>query len=212
LSDRFSDRFLERALRAGLHPPPSLTSALERYWSMLDRWNQKINLTALPLQGFPSQSVDRLLIEPLLAADLVPDSPVVWYDLGSGGGSPAIPLKLARPRGELTMVEARERKAAFLREVVRNLEIEGAGVEARRFEELVPARPVAGLITVRAVRLDRAAMAVCARLLEPSGRLLLFAKDRPALQSSSIRWARTVDFSVINSSVHIGVPVPRGTS
>ena len=35
-------------------------------------------------------------------------------DVGSGGGSPAIPLKLALPRLRLTMVEAKARKSAFL--------------------------------------------------------------------------------------------------
>ena len=41
-------------------------------------------------------------------------------DVGSGGGSPAIPLKLAVPRLALTMVEVKARKSAFLREAVRN--------------------------------------------------------------------------------------------
>ena len=42
-------------------------------------------------------------------------------DIGSGGGSPAIPFKLAVPRLGLTMVEAKARKSAFLREAVRQL-------------------------------------------------------------------------------------------
>ena len=49
-------------------------------------------------------------------------------DVGSGGGSPAIPFKLASPRLKLTMVEAKARKSAFLREAIRHL---GSG-ETRR--------------------------------------------------------------------------------
>ena len=45
-------------------------------------------------------------------------------DVGSGGGSPAIPLKLAVPRLSLTMVEAKARKSAFLREAIRHLGLE----------------------------------------------------------------------------------------
>ncbi len=61
-------------------------------------------------------------------------------DVGSGGGSPAIPLKLAVPRLRLTMVEAKARKSAFLREAVRHLGLEQRSVETARYEELL-ARP-----------------------------------------------------------------------
>ena len=52
------------------------------------------------------------------------ESPV-WFDLGSGNGSPAIPIKLAKPAARLTMVESKERKAAFLREAVRSAQLGG---------------------------------------------------------------------------------------
>ena len=44
-------------------------------------------------------------------------------DIGSGGGSPAIPLKLAAPRIKLWMVESKTRKSAFLREAIRQLDL-----------------------------------------------------------------------------------------
>ena len=54
---------------------------------------------------------------------MLPDdaSDALWFDIGSGGGSPAIPLKLARPTLPLPMVESKTRKAVFLREAVRAL-------------------------------------------------------------------------------------------
>ena len=75
----------------------ALLTRLEIYYRLLSRWNTKINLTALPLEDLTDHAVDRLLIEPLAAARFVPESPLTWFDLGSGGGSPALPLKLVRP-------------------------------------------------------------------------------------------------------------------
>ena len=64
-------------------------------------------------------------------------APLAWFDLGSGGGSPAIPLKLVRPDARLTMVESKTRKAAFLREAVaQSGAADAAEVADERFEEL----------------------------------------------------------------------------
>ena len=176
--------------------PDRAVPPLQEYWRLLARWNERINLTALPLRDFHNESIDRLLIEPLAAAELVPDERVRWFDLGSGGGSPAIPLKILRPRLCLTMVEARARKAAFLREAVRTLALVEATVEARRFEDLSAAgfAATAGLVTLRAVRFDEAAAEACRMLLEPGGRVLLFAATAEAAMHG-LRVERTVQLA-----------------
>ena len=82
-----------------------------------------MNLTALPLDPPTDETFDRLLIEPLAASRQVrADMASVWFDLGSGGGRPAIPLKIARQQLRLTMIESKERKSAFLREAARSHE------------------------------------------------------------------------------------------
>ena len=88
----FRDRLLARAHRAGLTLLPSTLDALGAYHSLLTRWNKRINLTSLPLEPLTDHSLDRLIVEPLMAAEYVEDRPIRWFDLGSGGGSPAIPL------------------------------------------------------------------------------------------------------------------------
>ena len=148
----------------------------EAYFRLLAQWNVKINLTGLPLQPPTDDTFDRLFIEPLAAAALVANAPGVWFDLGSGGGSPALPLKLVRPALALTLVESKTRKAAFLREVVRALKLSATDVANVRFEELPDAMTKADLVTVRAVRPDAALFNVSARLLKRGGRLLLFGK------------------------------------
>jgi 16S rRNA (guanine(527)-N(7))-methyltransferase RsmG len=140
----------------------------------------------LPLDVPTDETFDRLLVEPLVAARQIPThQPSTWVDLGSGGGSPAIPLKIARPMLRLTMVESKERKGAFLREATRVLGLADVGVETERFEVVSADSRFAGsadLVTVRAIRADLDLFEAACRLLKPGGRLLLF---RPAHSPSA---------------------------
>ena len=175
----FKVRLLKQAQRAGVLLLPRQIEQLERYYDLLARWNVKVNLTALPLRPLTDAAVDRLFVEPLIAARLIPDSPASWIDLGSGGGSPALPLKIARPNLRLVMVEAKSRKAAFLREAIRTLNLDQATVENTRFEELAERAPSsAEIVTVRAVRPDARLIDAVVKLLRPAGVLLLFHSNR----------------------------------
>src|SRR5439155_18875434 len=147
---------------------------LEQYYELLRRWNRRMNLTALPLDELPSDEVlERLFWEPLKAADLLSDEPIEWLDVGSGGGSPAIPLKIVRRQLKLTMVEARARKAAFLREAARHLALADVEVLAERVESLRESLANSmDLITIRAVRIDSKLLEVLTDLLDPAGQLV----------------------------------------
>jgi 16S rRNA (guanine527-N7)-methyltransferase len=149
---------------------------LDLYFQLLTRWNAKINLTALPLRRPTDETFDRLLIEPLAAARYVADSARRWMDVGSGGGSPAIPMKIVHSRAELTMVESKARKAAFLREAVRALELPDTDVENQRFEDMagcVRAHSI-DLVSVRAVRSGPSLLSAIHRVLPLDGRAFLF--------------------------------------
>ena len=129
------------------------------------------------------EAIDRLLLEPVLATKFLPKGSAVALDLGSGGGSPAIPMKLAAPDLSLRMVESKTRKAAFLRETVRSLELDRTAVDAVRFEELL-ARPglhdAIDVVTLRAVRVDRKTLATIQCFIKPGGLLFLFGSMGPA--------------------------------
>ena len=99
-------------------------------------------VVGLNLADVSPEALDRLLIEPLVAAKHVPPSAARMLDAGSGGGSPAIPLALAVPRLQAVLVESKTRKSVFLRETIRALDLTGAAVVTARFEELL-ARPAA---------------------------------------------------------------------
>jgi 16S rRNA (guanine527-N7)-methyltransferase len=179
----FRKRLADRAQAAGVPVAPAVVDRLEAYIQLLARWNEKVNLTGLPVGDPNDEAIDRLLIEPLAAARYVEDGWSPWFDVGSGGGSPAVPLALVKPGLQLTMVESRERKAAFLREVVRELGLANAAVTHARFEELA-ARPdaldTAKLVTIRAVRLGPDLVEAIRGSLHENGHLLVFSlTDEP---------------------------------
>jgi len=172
----FIDLLRRRAESASIGIDRGIEDPLFRYFELLRRWNRTINLTALPLDPPTDEALDRLLVEPLVVAGHVDSSAVRWFDLGSGGGSPAIPIKLVCRKLKLTMVESRARKAAFLRELVRELDLPNSDVENVRFDSLSERQDLAGtldLVTARAVRIDAQLVALCSFLLHEGGQLAL---------------------------------------
>ena len=173
----------ERARLAGVLIPEVLADRLTAYYALLMRWNRKINLTAL--QDSP-EAVDRLLLEPVAAAPLLPSASVL-IDLGSGGGSPAIPLGLALGVEHLVMVESRSRKAVFLREAAREVGLR-ATVEAVRFEVLADAgthHGTGGIVSLRAVRPDAETLRLAWSLTKPDGVVALFLSAQQDVQLPS---------------------------
>jgi 16S rRNA (guanine527-N7)-methyltransferase len=170
-------RILRRALKANVSVEPVPLEGLVAYFDLLVSWNRKINLTSL---DDPDAAVDRLLIEPLVAARWIPAEAMRLLDVGSGGGSPAIPLKLAVPRLALWMVESKTRKSAFLREVTRRLALGDVVVETCRVEELL-SRPdlveSMDVVSMRAVRLDGDVLHHVASLVRSGGRLFYFTSE-----------------------------------
>jgi 16S rRNA (guanine527-N7)-methyltransferase len=173
----FRERLQRRARRAGVRVPVELATRLEVYYRLLATWNQKVKLTALNLKDATDEAFDRLLIEPLVAATHAPTGSGRMMDIGSGGGSPALPFALAVPHLTLLMVESKTRKSVFLREAIRALELGGAEVVTARFEELL-SRPdlheAHELVTVRAVRVEARVLLGLQAFIRPGGLLFLF--------------------------------------
>jgi 16S rRNA (guanine527-N7)-methyltransferase len=214
------EKLAKRARKAGLNLPKSTISRLEAYFELLKKWNQKVSLTSLPIAQEGEEALDRLLIEPALAAGFLPTSSAVLIDIGSGGGSPAIPMKLVAPGIALRMIESKTRKAAFLREAVRHLDLAGTTVEAARVEELL-IRPelheAADVVTVRAVRIEKKLLSEIQAFLKPGGLLFLFRSGDPAtdaeLSSDSLHLEASHSLlPQLQSRLTLLRNVPRGTT
>jgi 16S rRNA (guanine527-N7)-methyltransferase len=188
-------RLVRRATRSNIFIGDPLADRLTAYYELLARWNRKINLTSLDNLD---EAIDRLLLEPLVAARFVPSTAKRLLDIGSGGGSPAIPFKLAVPRLGITMVEAKARKSAFLREAIRHLAIEGAQVETARYEELL-VRPELheshDIVSLRAVRIEARVLTSLQAFLAPGGIVMLFrgpgGPPAPAALVPPLEWTAT---------------------
>ena len=176
-SREFQERIRRRARRVGVSVSPDVGTKLEIYYRLLTAWNTKINLTGLDLTDPSPDTLDRLLVEPLVAARHVSAGAARMIDIGSGGGSPAIPLALATPTLRLLMVESKTRKSVFLREAIRALALPEADVATARFEELL-ARPDLherhDLLTIRAVRVEARVLMSLQAFVKPGGHLFLF--------------------------------------
>lgn len=170
----FRTRLGRRASKAGLFIADDLADRLVAYYQLLARWNVKINLTAL---DNPDEAIDRLLLEPVMAARHITVNSPRLMDVGTGGGSPAIPLMMAASAASLVMVEVKARKSAFLREAIRHLELKNASVETSRYEELL-ARPELhdqfDVLSLRAVRVELKVMMTLQAFVKPGGNVLMF--------------------------------------
>ena len=106
---------------------------IQQYIRTLLVWNEKLNLTAI---RDPLEILYRHFCESMYAAVSVPVENGRLADVGSGGGFPGLPLKITRPELRVFLIESNLKKATFLAEVIRELELTDTQVLVRRYEEL----------------------------------------------------------------------------
>lgn len=138
-------------------------SKLDELARLIDEWPGLVSAPA-------SQLIDDclVLVDHMGAATRV-------IDVGSGGGLPGLPLKIALPRLEMTLLEADGRKAAFLTQACARLELDGVAIVNRRAEEAGhdPAlRESFDVAVARALAPMRALVELCLPLVRVGGRLL----------------------------------------
>lgn len=188
----------------------SQVTAIRAYIDLLLKWNAKLNLTAI---RDPQEIITRHFGESLFAASqLFPagDSNESVIDVGSGAGFPGLPLKLWSSSLELTLVESNQRKATFLREVIRALGLKSVVVLTERAES-VSLR--ADLVTFRAVERFERILPVAFGLVKPGGRIALLIGEtqvgdaRLALQT--VDWGKPLPIPLTkNGRLLIGQTKP----
>ncbi len=153
--------------RAGL---PTLATSIEHrfdtYFSLIVRWNAKTSLTAI---RDDKEIVSRHFVESIACAAAVPEGARTLLDFGSGAGFPGIPIALCRPEISVTLAESQNKKAAFLREAVRTLELKTT-VHGGRAQELTTAFDC---VVLRAVDQMETAVSAAARLVSFSGWIMI---------------------------------------
>lgn len=107
------------------------TTRFVGHYSMLCRWNQRLNLTRLT---DPREAARLHYAESLFGARFIAGAHTL-LDIGSGAGFPAIPLAVARPDVQVTALEANQKKSLFLKEAKDELGLANLKVVPSRLEE-----------------------------------------------------------------------------
>jgi len=160
--------------------PNHLSAPLLDYLRLLVRWNRAYNLTAI---RDPQQMVSRHLLDSLSLVPYIHAQRLA--DLGSGAGLPGIPLALACPHLQVTLVESNGKKARFLREVVRQLALDNVEIAHSRIEAV--AKPAQyPHITARALASVVDIIQAGGHLLAPQGQLLAMKGVYPSEEISAL--------------------------
>jgi 16S rRNA (guanine527-N7)-methyltransferase len=161
---------------------PTASSSFVLSDERLDRWLAALLATpGLTAIRDDAEARATLLDGALAAAELLGDGPVV--DVGSGGGSPGIPLASVRPNLEFALLESHRRKCDFLRKIA--AEFENASVVCERAEEhgAGQGRDAYGTAVARALAAPPVAAEWCLPLVRPGGRAVLFVGPRADLEA-----------------------------
>jgi 16S rRNA (guanine527-N7)-methyltransferase len=153
-------------------------AALFAHYQELDLWNRKLSLIG---PGTADEILARHYGESLAALPLIPafeEGARQGLDIGSGAGFPGLVLAAVRPGLEMTLVEAREKKWAFLSAVSRHAALPCRCLNVRVGVPLPAGLPASlDVVTARALKLEPEVLAALADRLAPGGRILLWAGE-----------------------------------
>jgi 16S rRNA (guanine527-N7)-methyltransferase len=136
---------------------------LEQYLLLLEKWNRVYNLTAIRDR---ERMITHHLLDSLAVVPHVRGPRVL--DVGSGAGLPGIPLAVANPALQLTLLDSNHKKVAFMRQAIGELGLANAAVVAERVESW-PTEARFDTIVSRAFAELGEFVASCARLAAPGG-------------------------------------------
>jgi 16S rRNA (guanine527-N7)-methyltransferase len=164
------ERGLANSLQAGLRQlgfseAETLVPGLLAYLDLLQRWNRSYNLTAI---RDPREMVSRHLLDSLAVLHWVAGPRLL--DAGSGAGLPGLPLAMARPEMQVTLLDSVGKKIRFLNHAVRELGLKNVIPLQARLESFHPQAPFDTIIS-RAFS-ELAAFARAARHLAAGAQLL----------------------------------------
>jgi 16S rRNA (guanine527-N7)-methyltransferase len=158
----------------------SLSDQIRVYIAHLLEWNRKISLTAVT---DPVEIAKFHFGESLFAASALHILDGRLADVGSGAGFPGIPLAMAIPGLQATLIEANAKKAAFLSEVVRRLQLSNVSVVRSRMEDAAKVGAL-DFVCARALGKHANIMRWSLGRLTQRGRLVLFLGERDAQEVS----------------------------
>jgi len=191
---------LQAALAQGLAPldlklADATQTQLVQFVALLAKWNRAYNLTAV---REPAAMISRHLLDSLAVLPHLHGLRVL--DVGSGAGLPGIPLALARPDWQFTLLDSNGKKTRFITQAVTELGLANVTVVQSRVEDYHDATGFDTVIT-RAFAAVAAVVTATARLCAPQGQLLLMKGVYPEQELAELPSAYE-----LQSAVRVQVP------
>lgn len=183
-SPNLTDEFIRAAISPyGVELNGEQVTAIRQYLELLLHWNQKINLTSIVN---PAEILGRHFGESMFAAAVVPRMRGRLADVGSGAGFPGLAIKLVCNQLDITLIEPIQKKAVFLAEVARALELAGVEILRIRIADLYLTDSF-DLVTARAVGAIDSLLKWAGRSLRRDGQVVLWlgGKDAEKISSAS---------------------------
>jgi 16S rRNA (guanine527-N7)-methyltransferase len=169
----------EGAAAIGVRLGPAELDRFATYHREILLWNRRINLVS---ERSAQEIVIRHFLDSLTPAPFLDRPNGALIDLGSGGGFPGIPLRIALPGLHLSLVETSRKKSSFLSHVVRTLRLDGVDVIRERVEKLTAGEALAGrfdtLISRAAFKLPDL-IRTASFFLKPGGQLIAMKGPDP---------------------------------
>ncbi len=172
----------------GFSLPENALRGLAAYLGLLTRWNKAMNLVGTSRW---EETLDTLAVDSFYLADFLRtacfQADPVTFDLGAGAGLPGIPLRLVWREGTYTLVEAREKRALFLRTVLASIDLGRTAVFHGRAEDFLGRSGRADCLLSRAFMPWRDLLFFVEAALAPHGRVF-FLTNEPAPEKLPGPW------------------------
>lgn len=185
-----SNSRIEEALQVyGCGPIPGLPDRIRTYIDLLLKWNRKISLTTVT---DPAEIINFHFGESLFALSQLKFDKSRLADVGTGAGFPGLPLAMAIPALEVTLIESNIKKCAFLAEVIRQLRLSNATIFQGRMQSLPPSGLPFNYVCARALGQFEELLGWAGAHLDHGGQLVLWLgeSDSKALVGrSDWRWS-----------------------
>ena len=151
---------------------------------LLEKWNRVTNLTAVrdPLQMVTRHILDSLAVIPFLTRGSL-------LDVGSGAGLPGVPIAIARPGLDVTLLDANAKKLRFVRQAAAELGLDNVQVVQARMQEYQPGRSFDMVISRAVASLDELYQQTV-HLLRPGGRMLFMKGAVPEQEIGALQDGR----------------------
>ena len=161
------ERIAEGAAAMGLQLSMEVAARCAQYLGLIEKWNRIHNLTAIreTEQMVVLHALDSLSVLPHLAGART------VLDVGTGAGLPGIPIALAAPGVEVTLLDSSHKKATFLEQARAELELANVSIACERVEQWRPGRTF-DVVVSRAFSELAEFVAQAHHLVAPGGRML----------------------------------------